>query len=131
MKVESSCTPASPTDVVEVPEGYITVAEAARCLQRSTSTIYRMDRANGPVTFLIRGRRVFVHAASLGSYIEQRRNGSEGPSSRDPKAPNVLATTNGATSGVHHVQPAIVSSGRGQRDLIWTGRVPRPAFFVY
>jgi hypothetical protein len=49
---------------------HLTVKAAAQRLRKSLSTVYRIDRKNGPFRFVIDGRRVFIDADSLESYLD-------------------------------------------------------------
>lgn len=109
--------------------GYITVAEAARRLGRSRTTVYRLNRHNGPVAILWKGRRVFVHADSLNSFIENRDAG-RGPANRAEPVTIISAEPTQATVRTPQT-PAVPTRERGQRELTWTGRRPSVVIYVW
>jgi hypothetical protein len=56
----------------------ITVKAAARRLGVSRSSVYRIDRNDGPFRFVVDGRRIFIESASFESFLANTgRNGTE------------------------------------------------------
>ena len=56
----------------------ITVKDAARRLGASRTTVYRIDRNDGPFRFVVDGRRIFIESASFESFLANTgRNGTE------------------------------------------------------
>src|SRR5690242_13501597 len=95
-------------------EHFITVAEAATLLSRSTSTVYRMDRFSGPVRIIMKGRRVLVDRFSLQRLVEQRV-GAVAPKG-DDRAASIISVVEGNEHPQHR--------GTGQRELTWIERRP-------
>lgn len=56
----------------------ITVKDAARRLGASRSTVYRIDRNDGPLRFVVDGRRIFIDTASFETFLANTGgNGTE------------------------------------------------------
>jgi hypothetical protein len=56
----------------------ITVKDAARRLGVSKSTVYRIDRNDGPFRFVVDSRRIFIESASFETFLANTgRNGTE------------------------------------------------------
>lgn len=56
----------------------ITVKDAARRLGASRTTVYRIDRNDGPFRFVVDGRRIFIENASFEAFLANTgRNGTE------------------------------------------------------
>jgi len=71
----------------DVEGSRVSVREAAEQLGKSTSTVYRFDRKNGPFGFLKEGRRLFIDARSFGAYLANLSETNPAPPSEgDSKA---------------------------------------------
>jgi excisionase family DNA binding protein len=60
-------------DAQSVRPQLITVKEAAQKLGVSRSTVYRVDRENGPFRFVVDGRWIFIEQESFESHIANSR----------------------------------------------------------
>jgi hypothetical protein len=50
----------------------ITIKNAAQQLGISLSTAYRFNREEGPLKFILNGRRIFIDRVSFDSYLQDR-----------------------------------------------------------
>ena len=112
----------------------ISVKEAASRLRVSPSTVYRINRKNGPFRFVIDGRRVFIHAESFAAYLagicipaDDGREVSEclrtsqelAELAELAGAPSVNGAMETESASAATPTPPVPASGsEGQRDLI-------------
>jgi hypothetical protein len=116
------------------PEGtQLTVKAAAQRLRKSPSTVYRIDRKNGPFRFVIDGHRVFIDAESFAAYLSgiDGIRGDDGREvseclqpAQEPAEQAGVPSANGAmektksTSAATPTFPVPASGSEGQRELI-------------
>ena len=98
----------------------LSVAEAALALAVSRTTVYRIDRENGPFRIVKQGRRVFVDRCTFNQHLAARSVGTAGPVVQEPHA----------TETPEPLGPP-ERSGSGQRELVRPGRWPTVVVFVY
>jgi hypothetical protein len=120
------------SDELRPAKNHLTVKAAAQRLRKSMSTVYRIDRKNGPFRFVIDGRRVFIDAESFAAYlagiggipVDDGREVSEClQPAQEPAELAGAPSVNGAmetesASAATPTPPVPASSSEGQRDLI-------------
>jgi len=122
----------------------MTVKEVARRLRVSTSTVYRINRVDGPFQFISDGRRIFIDSASFELYIRHAggMGANDGPTGAECANPdkNPISELEAQPLTVRmQPEPQVIivpspfphpSKGGGQRDLIMR-ESNGPCFFSY
>lgn len=106
--------------VASHPEEFISVKEAARLLGKSRSSVYRLNRGEGPLIFTRRGRNVLILAASFESYLAARKVSEPASVPRNSKPATGQAPVNATSHG----------SGQRELTLPWRDR-PIIATFLF
>lgn len=110
----------------------ISVREAAHRLGVSLSTVYRVDRRNGPFRFVPSGRRIFIDAVSFERYLGESTTAIRpecpvqvGTPDLEPQMPGTMLASNPPqleTAAADTAQPAMnvrPTTGGPQRELTW------------
>lgn len=96
----------------------VSVKDAARTLETPTWRIYRMNRSEGPLRFVQRGRRVLVEIGSVNSYLRGLRRQDQPEISSDEETRGVLRPSSTAVEAQNddrNVSENVEHSG--QREL--------------
>jgi excisionase family DNA binding protein len=98
----------------------VSVKDAAMKLGVSRSTVYRMNRAHGPLRFVRRGRRVFIDVLEFNRYIQSQEHSHKlyRTSDQEPQRSISGGSSAKATELLHAPDNKTVRNGSGQRELV-------------
>ena len=120
------------SDINTTDIAFLSVREVADLLGVSRSTVYRMDRKNGPLKIWKRGRRVLFDRCDFERYLASRTAAACSPAEEQNPDHSAAAQSDSHSPVATLLIPDPKEEGyrSGQRDLIMPNRMLPVVFYL-